>query len=585
MLPVLLGIALLTPRSAPTQTLAASSPAAAAPSFSPAGRNYTSPQNVTITANTPHSAIYYTTDGSQPTVSSSSYYGTIVVARSETINAIATAPGHSQSAAASASYSIAAPAVAPSYSVAPGTYNSAQTVSILSSTPGAVIYYTTNGSAPTSGSSPYIGPITVAQTTTINALAAGPEYSPSPVASATYTISLPAAAPSYSVASGTYNSTQTVSILSSTPGAAIFYTTNGSVPTTSSSPYINSIIVAQTTTLNAVAIGQGYSQSSVTAATYTIVPRAATPVSVPVAGTFTSTQLVKIFDLTQGAAIYYTVDGSTPTASSTPYTGALTVSTTETLNAIAIAPEVSQSAMASATYIIAPPAASPIFSPPASTYISSQTVAISDGTPASIVYYTTDGTGPTPISARYTGPIQVQATQTINAIATAPGYSQSGPATAAYTITPPAMAPTFSLPGGTYTQSQTISLADGVSGAVIYYTTNETPPNLSSSRYTGPIAVPATETLQAIAVAPGYSQSASVATTYTIALLAAAPRMTPAGGTYIKDSNGFHIFDDVGSGNLLYGGWKRAIPVVNPVFRPFCGSFKRDNQRHSFRTK
>lgn len=65
-----------------------------------------------------------------------------------------------------------------------------------------------------------------------------------------------------------------------------------------------------------------------------------------------------IDDATNAAIIYYTTGGvSTPTTSSTAYSGKITVSSTETIHAIAIAPGYNNSAVASATYIInlAPP--------------------------------------------------------------------------------------------------------------------------------------------------------------------------------------------------------------------------------------
>ena len=68
-------------------------------------------------------------------------------------------------------------------------------------------------------------------------------------------------------------------------------------------------------------------------------------------GTFAEAQTVTITCATQGATIYYTIDGSEPTAESTEYTGAITVSTTMTIKAIAIKGE-DQSAIASATYTI-----------------------------------------------------------------------------------------------------------------------------------------------------------------------------------------------------------------------------------------
>jgi hypothetical protein len=82
-------------------------------------------------------------------------------------------------------------------------------------------------------------------------------------------------------------------------------------------------------------------------------PPAALPVFTPNGGSFPSPQPVTIADATIGATIHYTTNGSTPTASSPVYNGSFTVLTTETISAIAIADNYTQSPVATATFTIA----------------------------------------------------------------------------------------------------------------------------------------------------------------------------------------------------------------------------------------
>jgi N-acetylneuraminic acid mutarotase len=81
-----------------------------------------------------------------------------------------------------------------------------------------------------------------------------------------------AATPTFSVASGTYTSTQTVTITDPTPGLTIYYTTDGTTPATSSTVYSGPIIVSSTETLKAIATASGYVASAVATAAYTIPP-------------------------------------------------------------------------------------------------------------------------------------------------------------------------------------------------------------------------------------------------------------------------------------------------------------------------
>jgi uncharacterized repeat protein (TIGR03803 family) len=84
-------------------------PDADGPTFLPPGGRYSSTQSVTISDATVNSAIYYTIDGSTPTTSSTRYNGAIAVNASESIQAIAAAPGFSDSSVTSADYTISVP--------------------------------------------------------------------------------------------------------------------------------------------------------------------------------------------------------------------------------------------------------------------------------------------------------------------------------------------------------------------------------------------------------------------------------------------------------------------------------------------
>ena len=92
--------------AAPSQT--------AAPTFSPPAGTFDAAQSVTITSATSGAAIYYTTDGVDPTTASSVYSTPLPVSATTTLKAIATAPGHTQSTVASATYTIGATAPPPS---------------------------------------------------------------------------------------------------------------------------------------------------------------------------------------------------------------------------------------------------------------------------------------------------------------------------------------------------------------------------------------------------------------------------------------------------------------------------------------
>jgi Chitobiase/beta-hexosaminidase C-terminal domain/Legume lectin domain len=437
-------------------------------------------------------------------------------------------------------------ATPPIFSLTAGTYLGTQTVSMTDATPGSSIFYTLDGTTPvtTAGGSTlvYTTPITVTATKTINAIATAPGYTASTVTTAVYTIETQVATPTFSPAAGTYASPQNVTISTTSAGATIYYTTDGSTPTKSSTQYTVPIAINSTMTVQAYAVASGFFDSAVGSATYTITSAAATPTFSPVGGTYNSTQNVTISDTTPGAVIYFTTNGTAPTTSSTVYTAPIAVTGSGTINAMATATGLSNSAVASATYTIttAPAAATPTFSPVGGTYSTTQNVTISDTTPGAVIYFTTNATAPTTSSTMYTAPIAVTGSGTIMAMATATGFSNSAVASATYTIssTTAAATPTFSPVGGTYSTTQNVTISDTTPGAVIYFTTNATAPTTSSTMYTAPIAVTGSGTIMAMATATGFSNSAVASATYTINTAAPDFTLSPASASLAVPAGG-----------------------------------------------
>jgi len=243
-----------------------------------------------------------------------------------------------------------------------------------------------------------------------------------------------AAAPTFSPAAGAYTAVQMVKLSSTTIGARIYYTLDGSTPTTNSQAYSVPIYIGGAITVKAIAVATGYQNSPIATAAYHVtLPSAAAPTFSPAPGKYVASVVVSLGDTTPDNIIHYTLDGSTPLSSSPVYTGPLTLTKTTTVKAIATAAGYWKSAVAGAQYSVVPAAPTPVLTPGSGSYAPGQTVTISDAIPTATLRYTTDGSTPTTKSTFYTKPILLKGTETINAIAIATGDVESSVATATYT--------------------------------------------------------------------------------------------------------------------------------------------------------
>ena len=465
----------------------------------------------------------------------------------------------------------------PTFAPVAGTYQSDQSVAIDDATSGTTVYYTvkagTTGITPTTSSTQYTTPISVAgngTTVTVEALAVKSGWTNSAVAAATYVINYPQiATPAFAPVGGTYQTDQSVAINDATSGTTVYYTVTpgnaGVTPTASSTKYTGPISVAgngTTVTIEALAVKTGMMDSLIASATYAInYSQVTTPAFAPVAGTYQTDQSVAVTEATNGATVYYTVTpgttGAIPTTSSTQYAGPIAVAgngTTVTIEALAVKSGMANSAVATSTYTINySQVAMPTFAPVAGTYQTDQSVAVNEQTNGATVYYTatpgTTGVTPTTSSAQYAGPISVAGngtTVTIEALAVKSGMADSAVATATYTINYSQVAlPTFAPVAGTYQSDQSVAVNEATNGATVYYTatpgTTGVTPTTSSAQYAGPIAVAGngtTVTIEALAVKAGMADSAVATATYVINYLQVqTPTFAPVAGTYQSDQS------------------------------------------------
>jgi len=241
------------------------------------------------------------------------------------------------------------------------------------------------------------------------------------------------------------------------------------------------------------------------------------PSITPNEGTYSDSVQVSMSSGTEGAVIYYTIDGSTPTKESSLYeTGFILYGPdTVTVKAIAMADGYINSAVSEATFQLTktPVAVSPEFTPKGGLYMDSVSITLSSSTSGAVIYYSQDGSIPTSESTLYEGPIALAAPDsiTIKAIATAEGNNPSPVSQATYVVKqrPQVAAPVISPTDDQYTDSVRISMSSSTQDASIYYTLDGSEPSQASMRYDGSLVLRAefSDTLKAIAYAEGYTPS------------------------------------------------------------------------------
>jgi alpha-tubulin suppressor-like RCC1 family protein len=248
----------------------------------------------------------------------------------------------------------------------------------------------------------------------------------------------------------------------------------------------------------------------------------------PPGGTSNSELSVTLTSATPGATIHYNQTGNPTTSDpSVPSGGSFPVTQSAQYFARAFKPGWAPSGIAYTSYVlqVLPLVANPtsgVFTTPVS-------VTLTCATPGVTIHYTTNGPWPDETSPVYTGPINVNTSTTLRAVALRAGWGESSIAET-YTMNFGTLSPpTISPAPGTYTSRVDVTLS-AAAGTTIRYTTDGSEPTAFSTEYTGPVPIAATSTVKAKAFHPDYTESATASASYTIEV--ATPVFAPDGGTY-----------------------------------------------------
>ncbi len=440
---------------------------------------------LTITTTTEDAVIYYTLDGTTPTIQSAKYEGPVKLMQNCTVKALAVKTDLFNSVISEAPinwFTVKTPRI---------TFNGKYT-SIETETPGTAIYYTTDNSEPDAKSKVYVEPFVLpAEQTVLKAIAIREGWNNSSVMERTYNPGLNyCEAPVLARVSGT----DQVQMTSRTENAVIYYTTDGTLPTTSSLVYDGTpVTMTHNTTLTAMTTQQMLYDSETT--TFQVNWFKVDQPVITSDGIYVNIDCAK-----EGARIFYTLDGTDPTEESQQYTKTLVMTGSCTIKAIATYDDFNNSSVARLNYSESEnTTATPEFA-----HEGNMVTIDSESGEGTVIYYTTDGTEPTAQSTVYTAPVEVAENCTIKAIAKNAKLFVS--AVGSYNVDWfKAETPVIAFDG------ITMSISSATPQTTIYYTLDGSTPDETSLQYTTPVVMTGTCTIKAMAVRSNFNNS-SVAT-------------------------------------------------------------------------
>ena len=279
-----------------------------------------------------------------------------------------------------------------------------------------------------------------------------------------------------------------VTITCAQEDATIYYTTDDSHPTTESTRYVKPFALDHNAVVKAIGVAESYTESNV--ARYVVDSyKVANPTI-----EFTNLRLYMSCE-TEGAAIYYTTDGSDPLEKGVRYEAPLSVAESCTVKAVARREGYNPSEVVvyeldiTNVKCIAPELT-----------LAGNLLTMTTLTEGASIYYTTDGTTPHAGSKKYLSPIMLDRNAVYKAIAMKSGELPSDVSEVTVDWFQAEM-PRWEFADGILT------LTCSTPGAVIYYTIGGEEPTAASTRYTGPVTLSDNRIVKAFAVAEGFNDS------------------------------------------------------------------------------
>ncbi|MBI2924442.1 MAG: chitobiase/beta-hexosaminidase C-terminal domain-containing protein [Verrucomicrobia bacterium] len=496
------------------------------PAIAPGGGSYSNSVTVAISSTVPGLTFRYTTDGKAVTPLSTSTPGALTFTGGPVpLQVRAFSPDFATTATVSNNYAFFVNPLR--LSVPGGTFSNNVALVVSTLTDSAKIRFTTDGTEPTAASTEWAdGSFGLTGPLVLRAFRDG--FDPSAVSSNSFTFLV---APIVIAPNGaTANNDVEVKLGTETEGADVYVTTNGEEPTPLNGfKYSGAFLLGTNGTLKAKGFKGGYVASQTASAVFNL--SVATPLIIPGGATNHNTVKVELVTATDGAKIYWTIDGKDPKpgdANTTLYAGPFDLAQNGTLKVQALKNGYVESEIVSADFHL--DTANPLISPNGATSINPVTVTLGSATDGAKIYWTIDGSDPTSASTLYAGPFVLAQNGTLKARAFRDGFVVSEIVSADFNLS--VGDPTISPNGATSNNEVTVTLATGTTDTKLYWTIDGSAPTEASTLYAGPFVLAQDGTLQVKGFRAGFLPSDIVSAPFNLSV--ATPAVTPASGKYIN---------------------------------------------------